>query len=228
MWEHLHGIADRFDPVTFAPQVRQQVYSMPEPQWMDDSIAFLNANPPELAQSREDAMYWMCLFHNRASLDAGNGIVDCERDPGGYTYLSGHRANLPGSPGWFYYGRGGGRGGGGGGGGRCGGGGRTAKKPAAKKPAAPAYNVWAPKMWTDFNNLANNSKDSKGFATGVHNLISQIPCASCKQNSENFVKANPPEHVSNEKEAQHWVCLFHSDENQHSGLAPLNCGGYYE
>ena len=50
------------------------------------------------------------MFHNDASKDAGNGLVDCAIDPQGYGYVSGHREVGD----FASYGGGGGGGGGGG------------------------------------------------------------------------------------------------------------------
>lgn len=116
MWSDLHGRAEDFDedPYSFAPAVHNTVDNLPCDGCREHSNAFIQVNPPERIQSSDDAVYWMCQFHNWASIDAGNGLVDCDSDPQGNGYISGHH----GSQGFYYGGGGGGGRGGGGKGGR--------------------------------------------------------------------------------------------------------------
>lgn len=105
MWADLHGAAEHFDPQTFAPFIRQKIDEIPCGSCKESSTRFAQANPPEQVQTREQALYWLCLFHNNASMDAGNGLVNCESDPQGGGYISGH-----GGKNGFYYGGGGSQG----------------------------------------------------------------------------------------------------------------------
>lgn len=107
MWAELHLMADHFNPLTFADNVREQIDQIPCPPCSTHSLEFMEKYPPERVKSRSQAMNWMCRLHNMASYYAGNEIVDCAIDPEGYGYLSGHRDY----PNDFFYG-GGSRGGG--------------------------------------------------------------------------------------------------------------------
>lgn len=118
MWAQLHEYAYDFNPATFAEDVRNQIEQIPQEneRCYINSHEFMRNNPPEYVRNRDQAMYWMCRFHNHASLDAGNGLVDCEIDAEGYGYVSGHDDYARD----FFYG-GGSRGGGSRGGGQQGG-----------------------------------------------------------------------------------------------------------
>lgn len=120
MWAQLHEYANDYNPLTFADDVRNQIEEIPaeNERCYINSQEFMRKYPPEYVGNRQHAMYWMCRFHNQASLDAGNGLVDCELDPEGYGYVSGHDDY---ARDFFYGGGGGSRGGGQGGGGRGGG-----------------------------------------------------------------------------------------------------------
>jgi hypothetical protein len=109
MWADLHGAAENFDPSVFAPLVYQKIDEIPCERCIGNTIEFVQEYPPEMVRTREEALYWMCCLHNSASLDAGNGLVDCINDPYGYGYISGHRPT-PTGMGWAGYGGGGGGG----------------------------------------------------------------------------------------------------------------------
>lgn len=115
MWSALHEAAEQFDPEDFAPFVYECIFNVPCEGCEDHSLQFAQEYPPEEVTSQEEALYWMCQFHNWASIDAGNGLVDCDSDPQGNGYISGHSGNQG-----FYYGGGGGSSGGGRGGGHGG------------------------------------------------------------------------------------------------------------